>query len=182
MKDQLSILNIVARLGCSGILISMLFGAIHWPYRTDLLLLSCAIFMAAYTAHIIIRPNKITRDYYKFGAAMCWVLNLVFKSLHFPGASIFGYLFLAFLGFMIMAPKRAATQKKSRLRTFKNVLVIIGVASILCGSAFKIMHWPGASLALISGYLLLIFWLLLGGFVRSQPVVVEDEIEEIGKS
>ena len=182
MKDKLSILYLVARLGCSGVLASMLFKMMHWPFESVFLLLSSAVFLLAYIAHLVLRPNKITRDYYKFGAALFWLANVISRQFYLGNTLLFTILFLVCLGFMIASPKREHIVQKSVVNTVRTICIYVGIVAIIGGAGFKIMHWPGSSLAIIIGYLLLMIWIVLGAFTKVENVQEVDEIEEIGKS
>ena len=182
MKDKLSILYLIARLGCSGVLAAMLFKMMHWPFGSVLLMLSSGVFFLAYIVHLVLRPNKITRDYYKFGAALFWLSNVISRQFYLGNTLLFTILFLVCLGFMLTSPKRERIAQKSILNTLSTICIYVSIVAIIAGSGLKIMHWPGSSLMIIIGYLLLMIWIVLGAFTKVECVQEVDEIDAIGKS
>lgn len=92
-------------------------------------------------------------------------LATVFKIMHWPGANV-GLV----LGFFIMCvfffPSAVYVNYrdvKQKSKLFMHLSVLIGGIAFMIGVLFKVMHWPGASVLLVTGWtvLLLIFLPLL---------------------
>lgn len=91
----------------------------------------------------------------------------IFKILHWPGASIALTLGFLLLGLVFYPATIAASfRKNGRKKLFLHIIAIVGGVALMFGILFKIQHWPGASILLTSGWviLLLIFlpiWLII---------------------
>lgn len=92
-----------------------------------------------------------------YAAALMVLAGLVFKLQHWPGASIlivsgsaifsFGY------GILLFLEKRKATEES--LPKYIAIWVLLLMIVIPVSFAFKMQHWPGASVGIIASHLLL---------------------------
>lgn len=95
-----------------------------------------------------------------FGLTSTFLLlaGTIFKLMHWPGAGImitFGATLLVLAYFPLMLYFKI---KESRGKdTLMHVAGFIGLTLGTLGVLFKIMHWPGASILLVSGLILLAF-------------------------
>ncbi len=114
---------------------------------------------------------------YVFGlsAAILTIIGSGFKTLHWPGAGILitvGIVMIAgvFLPLFFINSYREQPEKKNPLYA---IVGYITLALLLFGSLFKVMHWPGANVAIMSGAGFLII-----GFV---PLYVVNAFQRSGK-
>ena len=120
------------------------------------------------------RMKKFT---YVFGliAALIIIMGSIFKKLHWPGAGILltvGVLMtvFVFLPFYFRTSYRELAEKKNPIY---GIVGYMTLAFLLLGALFKIMHWPGANIAIYTstGFLLI-------GFV---PLYVVNIFQKSGK-
>jgi hypothetical protein len=91
-----------------------------------------------------------------FLATVLILLGLVFKTMHWPEASLIlllGNLSLLGCMLLLLAKKRKFSSVIPALQTYLSIMSGILIA---IGSIFKIMHWPSANIQMISGMFLLI--------------------------
>ncbi len=105
--------------------------------------------------------KKIT---YVFGliSLLVMLLGVIFKSLHWPGASMLlsaGMLMTVF-GFLPFYFRSSYLEMKERTRPVYYVMGYITLSLLLLGTLFKTQHWPGAGIALTVGVFLTVFGLL----------------------
>jgi hypothetical protein len=94
------------------------------------------------------------------------IAGVVFKRLHFPGASILlvtGIVFfiLIYLPFYISWVYKAARDYNSTGNIFIAIMTISGIITFCLGSLFKIMHWPGAGILIWVGIGVIISGLII---------------------
>jgi quinol-cytochrome oxidoreductase complex cytochrome b subunit len=75
-------------------------------------------------------------------------VGILFKALHWPGASIllilaFGILFLS----LFTALRRE--NKAQGMSAFENVAMITTFSLLILGTAFRMLHWPGATVLIV---------------------------------
>jgi len=89
-----------------------------------------------------------------------FILGILFKTLHWPGASyillISGVLTIVTLGLLLLrkpGPMIVQVQYPAML--------IGAIMAVITGVSFKIMHWPGANLLLLLGLSICAAWFLI---------------------
>lgn len=178
MQKRLRDFNLIARIFLCGAIICPLFLLMHWPFVVEVLITSSLGFIIFYSIYLYLKPNKKITDYLKFTTAFFWVSSSVFSILHLPYASTIKLLFWgSLIAWRVFKNNSEPTEKPHKVSAIAFTLAII---TIIIGSAFKIMHWPGASLILILGHFFIITWIIAGSF--NTPIKAIDEIDEIGKS
>ena len=120
------------------------------------------------------RMKKFT---YVFGliAALIIIMGSIFKKLHWPGAGILltvGVL-MTVLGFLPLYFRTSYRELAEKKNPIYGIVGYITLALLLLGALFKIMHWPGANIAIYTstGFLLI-------GFV---PLYVVNIFQKSGK-
>jgi integral membrane sensor domain MASE1 len=85
-------------------------------------------------------------------------IGTIFKIMHWAGASVLlviGFFVLCAIFFPIAVHTNyKKSDKKQNL--FLHIAILIGGIFFMSGVLFKIMHWPGAALLLLIGYLVLL--------------------------
>ena len=70
--------------------------------------------------------------------------GILFKTMHWPGASIL--LILAFgILFLSLFTTLRRENKSQGMSTFENVAMITTFSLLILGAAFRMQHWPGAT-------------------------------------
>lgn len=100
---------------------------------------------------------------YVFGlaSALVTLVGTIFKRMHWPGAGILITIGI-FMVVFVFLPLYFITSQKEQVEKKNPIYAIVGyltMALLLLGATFKIMHWPGASIAiyLSIGFLLIGF-------------------------
>ena len=109
---------------------------------------------------LILTIMKKTVYFSGFVAAFCILIGLMFKIMHWPGATailITGNLSLSVCLLAILYGLLTNKTTFQRM-TFSRILFgIVGGMLVASGIFFKIMHWPGANILLVIGMFLITF-------------------------
>ena len=92
-------------------------------------------------------------------AAVLTLTGSVFKVMHWPGAGVAFVLGIAIFSFIFLPLMIALKFRDEGSRTDKLVLsfgFLVGIIASL-GFLFKLMHWPGANMLMLSGLVLFTF-------------------------
>ena len=137
-----------------------LFKIQHWPGAGIMLTLGAILLSFVFLPSALIVMYKETQSKKRvlvyvagFIGAFAYILGVLFKIQHWPGAGILltiglGFLALVFLPSLLVSKCMDETNKKLIpiwIITFSSILIWI------LGLLFKIMHWPGASVLLLTG-------------------------------
>lgn len=89
-----------------------------------------------------------------------FILGLLFKTLHWPGASIIlltsGVLTFVMLGLLLFRKPGPMT-----VQLQYPAMLIGALMAVITGGMFKIMHWPGANMLLLLGLTVCAVWFLI---------------------
>jgi len=86
------------------------------------------------------------------------LLGAIFKSMHWNGAGVIIVLGLTFFS-LIFVPLNIVLKLKDNTKNNNKLIIIVGfltVSTSTIGVLFKIMHWPGANMLMISSLLLFV--------------------------
>lgn len=159
--------NIMKISGITGTILlgfASLFKIMHWPLAGVLMTLG------SFTLAFVFMPSalgilwkethskkKIFMFVSAFLASMLFIMGILFKVQHWPGAAI--VLTLASISgiFMFIPSFLFNSLKNTDKRSEKLLLILAACGSILfvAGLLFKIQHWPMASIFFMSGLTLL---------------------------
>lgn len=141
-----------------------IFKILHWPGA------SIGLSLGFLLLGLIFYPATILANYRKRGrknlflhilailGGIFLMFGILFKIQHWPGASNllvsgWGILLLLFLPIWLI---NYAIQSKNKKETGIYAIGVIGVIIFELSALFKIQHWPGASLMLIMGAILIV--------------------------
>ncbi len=162
MKKTLNIFSIITSI---FIVLGALFKFMHWPGAGLMLMLSMGFlsigFIPVYAKSKI---NALNGWKIKFAVGLGWFcisllnLSILFKIMHWPFASgmivlsmgIFALFFIPAYSIHKMRHSENGAEK------IMNISGGISISIIILGLLFKITHWPGASMLLLFGVLLLL--------------------------
>ncbi len=167
------------------VIIAALFKAYHWPgggvMITLALFITGMIFLPLFVM-VRIRDTRrmdepVPLGLYLIGmiSGMISILGTLFKVQHWPGASIMLTLGLAglALGFLPAFARYRIKEAKRKNESINKGLWIGGIIAgmlVIMGTLFKIMHWPGAGIALI------VSWSLLAVVIL--PLLVLNQLKQ----
>jgi hypothetical protein len=89
-----------------------------------------------------------------------FILGLLFKTLHWPGASYIlltsGVLTIVMLALLLFRRPGPLT-----VQLHYPAMLIGSLIAVITGGSFKIMHWPGANMLLLLGLTICAAWFLI---------------------
>jgi hypothetical protein len=109
---------------------------------------------------LILTIMKKTVYFSGFVAAFCILIGLMFKIMHWPGATailITGNLSLSVCLLAILYGLLTNKTTFPRMTYSRILFGVVGGMLLASGIFFKIMHWPGASILLVLGMFLITF-------------------------
>lgn len=105
-------------------------------------------------------PNTLTMRTIRSIVIAGFILGILFKTLHWPGASyillisgVLTFVTLSLLLFRKPGPMIVQLQYPAML--------IGALMAVITGGMFKIMHWPGANMLLMCGLFACAAWFLI---------------------
>jgi len=109
---------------------------------------------------LILTIMKKTVYFSGFVATFCILIGVMFKLMHWPGASailVTGNLSLTVCLLAILFGLLTSKTTFPRLTYSRNLFGIVGGMLVASGIFFKIMHWQGGSILLVLGMFLITF-------------------------
>lgn len=130
------------------------------------------------------RRKKIARNTFIISLFIL-ALHLTFKFLHFRGASILSFLFFATLVFIFLPlhtknriDKWREYTEKSWQAFWLSISDLLSLSAVFGGLLFRVFHWYGGNVILVTGLLLLAATLISWNRVFSRQIVLRKEAEE----
>lgn len=88
------------------------------------------------------------------------ILGILFKTLHWPGANVLlvssGILLVITLALLLVRKRGPIT-----VQLYFPALLMGSLIAVVTGGLFKIMHWPGANMLLMTGLIVCAVWFLI---------------------
>lgn len=88
------------------------------------------------------------------------ILGILFKTLHWPGANVLlvssGILLVITLALLLVRKRGPIT-----VQLHFPALLMGSLIAVVTGGLFKIMHWPGANMLLMTGLIVCAAWFLI---------------------
>ena len=150
------------------LLVGVLFKIMHWPMASRFILFGGIGLVTIYFVKVITQNNTSWIHYLRWAVIASFVLRLNFVLSHWPYAEIIHVVFLVlFCTWFVLEIGRFLNSGEAKETKFAKVLrllawIIPGV--VIAGAVMKIMHWPGAGIALVSGLVLGVCWWILDTF------------------
>lgn len=95
-----------------------------------------------------------------------FILGILFKTLHWPGASII-LLTSGMLTFVMLALLLLRKPGPMTVQLQYPAMLFGALMAVITGGMFKIMHWPGANMLLMCGLIVCAAWFLIPAGRRS---------------
>ena len=141
-----------------------MFKIMHWPLAGVLLTLGALVLSFFFFPSALIVLWKETKSGKRiilfisaFIGGVAFILGILFKVQHWPGASAVISLFIIFTAFLFI-PNLLASKLRDEDDSRKKIIYVVGAAGFflyVISFWFKIMHWPYAGLLLIISYVTL---------------------------
>ncbi|MFC2136784.1 hypothetical protein ACFLTE_01280 [Bacteroidota bacterium] len=162
MKKTMKVSGIIST---TLLMLGSLFKIQHWPGSGAMLTLGffilCFLFLpsANYVMHKERKDRSLILLFISaFLGSFGFFLGILFKIMHWPGAGVLialGCVLLCLLFFPLLLRFLIKNAKSRREKIIHTIGVISGMA-YLAGFLFKMMHWPGSGLLLVSGAFLIV--------------------------
>lgn len=175
-------MKITGNISLAMIMFGTVFKIMHWPGAGPLLVFGffilCAVFfpVAVYVNYKNASKKKnLILHISVLISGIIFMIGVIFKIMHWPGSGrmlFVGYLSLLFivLPILLLVKIKNAEQKKDK-RIY--ILGIIALTIFGLSSMFKMFHWPGASILMLVGALLMVSVFL--------PLYTWSRIQQEGK-
>lgn len=161
MKETMKISGFIAPalLGIGSI-----FKMMHWPGASVIILLGfitlCLLFLPT-SVYVLYKETNNRKSVFLYIssliAAFCLSTSVLLKIMHWPGTGDLTFVGIAIAIFVIIPAilKNEAQKEKNKLEKKGTSLAFIAIALVLIAYLFKIEHWPGAGVLLITSNILL---------------------------
>jgi hypothetical protein len=152
------------RISIGFLIIGVMFKIMHWP-GANIITIGSLISIGFFSAvGFAAKKPKVTLDYIRLMLAESFVINAIFTWLHWSYKAIpWTFLFISFI-LWIWYDGFAFSQNKTPKEKIPDVLLIVGGILVVIGVIFKVMHWPGAGMMLVIGFIGVTTSYFLGAF------------------
>jgi hypothetical protein len=163
-KSMKTFMKIFGVLSPSLLAVAALFKIQHWPGASIMLVLGffflCFFFLPS-AVYVLNAENKADKKhlFMKLSgliSSVIFLLGILFKVMHWPGAGVALLVGLSILG-LIFLPSLIFAKISDDRGEGKRAAYLVGLFAglfYITGFLFKIMHWPGASAAILIGLIL----------------------------
>jgi hypothetical protein len=158
--------NLMKISGVSGTVLlgfAALFKIMHWPGAGIMLTLGAFIMAFVFmpsSLSVLYKESKSGKRMLLFIsgflAGFCFILAVLFKVQHWPGAGyliLFADIFFVFLILFLLEKKLKDNPGSPKRAVY--ITGSVGALLYIVGLLFKFQHWPGASIMLLCGSLVL---------------------------
>jgi len=167
LLNQKKILKTPLRVAIALLIIGVMFKIQHWPLANWIIDLGFTSIAILYPIRFWRKPDKKLIDYCKLIFVFSWAVHGVMTIHHLPYKQLFQIVtivafigWLAFEGLGYQSKDEGSVKKNDLSSIVSSVLIGFATISTLIGVMFKILHWPGAGVILISGLSLGTLWIL----------------------
>ena len=186
VKGANNLLKAFLSISVAAIIIGALFKIMHWPFANAAMLIGYIGVALTFPKMTLSNPKRKTDDIvqalaiFVFGASKAlYILLNMDKGGHSRNFQFLNLLgFIGLIVFLIFKLK-VFTQPRAG-RENKNPLIVIalfylGATALSVGLLFKYLHWPGASILLISGAICGLLWYLSDIFYPDEDDKKDDD-------
>tara|TARA_R110002167_G_scaffold190105_1_gene392373 strand:- start:303 stop:866 length:564 start_codon:yes stop_codon:yes gene_type:complete len=166
MPTGTKILKTPLRISIFVLLTGMLARIVHWPYASQIVLVSFIALAVLYAIRFWKKDHKKFLDYVKLVLVTFWSLNGICRMLDLPYTLIFQIVTgIAFVTWFILEGTayfmdEDRRSKNSALQIWWNIAMVMGALSIIVGSLMKVLHWEYATPLLVLGIVMVAFYIL----------------------
>lgn len=164
MKNSMKTIGVLAM---SLMAFGALFKIFHWPGAS--IMLTVSFFFTAlvfFPSMLYVMYKEVNKKQHgliyfaSFIGGLLFMLGVLFKIMHWPGAHKMFIVGIAFIAYLVLPLLLSARLKQLRHNKFFLWLGFISLMVFISGIMFKVQHWPGATVQLMLGSILLIFFTL----------------------
>jgi phosphatidylserine synthase len=163
----------IRSIGIAVLIFGTLFKVLHWPGANLMILTGGVVAALAAIAVLITKPGpKPASAVLRMVTGALLIAFLLFKLFHLPFADVWMLAaVVSTVGLLFVERAHPRTQHVLGLRF--SALLLVALVLVVCGSIFKVMHWPGANIQLLLGMTGCAIWFLI-----PQPKTVGDYITQ----
>lgn len=154
-----TIVKIIGVLSLIMLAVAALFKIMHWPGAGIIMVLGFAFLCFLFFPSLVYTLYRETKSplrglvhFSGFLGGSVFILSILFKIMHWPGANIMIMSGIGILNLLFIPSLTISYYKKGH----KGLAVLGGISGFIYinGILFKMMHWPGASIQLVLGTIL----------------------------
>jgi hypothetical protein len=151
----------IRSIGIAALIFGTLFKVLHWPGANVLILSGGVVAALAAITVLVTKPGpKPVSAVLRTVTGALLILFLLFKLFHLPFADAWVLAaMVSTVGLLFVERDRPPLQRLLNLRF--SALLIIGIALVVGGTLFKVMHWTGANIQLLLGMTGCAVWFLI---------------------
>ncbi|MEY2925485.1 MAG: hypothetical protein RLZZ337_2035 [Bacteroidota bacterium] len=145
-----------------------LFRLMHWTNADVMLQAGFWMHIASYIGYSFVVTIKDNRLIYPLGVlVLLFVIQMFNIEIGYQTSFVgFFVLFIVYIGFHLITPNYLVAGDPKPIR----IAGIIALITFAIASIFKIMHWAGADMLLISSVSTIAFVLMLQGWLKGRTV------------
>ena len=151
----------IRSIGIAILIFGTLFKVLHWPGANIMILTGGLLAALAAIAVLITKPGpKPASAVLRTVIGALLIAFLLFKLFHLPFADAWVLAaVVSTVGLLFVERDSPRMQQVLSLRF--SALLLIGIALVVGGTIFKVMHWPGANMQLLLGMTGCAVWFLI---------------------
>jgi asparagine N-glycosylation enzyme membrane subunit Stt3 len=151
----------IRSIAIAGFILGILFKTLHWPGASYILLISGVLTIVTLSLLLFRKPGpKPASAVLRTVTGALIITFLLFKLFNLPFADVWVLAaMVSTVGLLFVERDRPRIQRVLALRF--SALLVIGVALVVGGTVFKVMHWPGANIQLLLGMTGCAVWFLI---------------------
>ena len=151
----------IRSIGIATLIFGTLFKVLHWPGANIMILSGGAVAALAAIAVLIMKPGpKPASAVLRTLTGALLITFLLFKLFHLPFADAWVLAAVVSTVGLLFAERDSPSMQRMLALRF-SALLLIGIALVVGGSIFKVMHWPGANMQLLLGMTGCAVWFLI---------------------
>ncbi|MBK7267957.1 MAG: hypothetical protein IPI07_00050 [Flavobacteriales bacterium] len=151
----------IRSIGIAALIFGTLFKVLHWPGANFLILSGGVVAALAAIVVLIMKPGpKPASSALRTLTGALLITFLMFKLFHLPFADAWALAAVVSTAGLLFVERDSVPMQRVLSLRF-SALLLTGIALVVGGSIFKVMHWPGANIQLLLGMTGCAVWFLL---------------------
>ncbi|TLP72782.1 hypothetical protein [Maribacter sp. ACAM166] len=185
MENSKKALKNEIRAALSTLLIGMLMRVLHWPYAAGIIFTSFAAILILYAVRFLKKEVKNPVDFIKMALVSFWTTNGLLTILNFPYTLLFQIgTALTFIAWFAMEGTayfmdKDRNMKNSLTDIIWNIVMVIGVLTIILGSLMHLLNWEYSIPTLTVGLTIVTSYILKDIFAPPKSQKEDSNNEEL---
>ena len=172
------------RAALATLLVGMLIRILHWPFSDGIIFISFAAILVLYAMRFSRKKEKRTLDFIKMVLVLFWTTNGLLTILNFTYTLFFQIgTALTFIAWFAMEGTAYFMNKTDKVKNslteiIWNIVMVVGVITLICGGLMHILNWDYSISILTLGLTIVTSFILKDIFTA--PKKQEDDINNEG--